>query len=157
MTKGGKHWTYGPQYLFSWSMCLTSHGAGKLAWVQGIGAGTVINTLRPRQNGRHFADNIFNYIFFSEKVWISIMIFLRFVPDGPTNNISSNGSYNGLAPTRMVSLLTHICVTQPQWVNGMAIGIPQFCKFANTGRLSSLLKIREQVLQRLPLLKKRWR
>ena len=27
-----------------------------------------INTLRPRQNGRHFADDIFKCIFFNENV-----------------------------------------------------------------------------------------
>ena len=29
---------------------------------------THINTLRPRQNGRHFPDNIFNCIFLNENV-----------------------------------------------------------------------------------------
>ena len=41
-----------------------------------------LNTLRPRQNGCHFADYIFTCIFFNENVWISIIIsfnlFLRF-------------------------------------------------------------------------------
>ena len=45
------------------------------------------NTLRLRQNGRHFPDNIFKCIFFSENVWISLKISLRFVPNGPINNI----------------------------------------------------------------------
>ena len=48
-------------------------------------------TLRPRQNGRHFADDIFNGIFFNEKVWISIMISLWFVPSGPINNMPAMG------------------------------------------------------------------
>ena len=30
----------------------------------------VVNTLRPRQNGRHFADDIFKCIFLNENVWI---------------------------------------------------------------------------------------
>ena len=46
-----------------------------------------INTLRQRQNGRHFADDIFKCIFFNENVWISIKISLKFVPKGPINNI----------------------------------------------------------------------
>ena len=29
-----------------------------------------VNTLRPRQNGRHFADDIFKCIFLNENVWI---------------------------------------------------------------------------------------
>ena len=45
------------------------------------------NTLRPRQNGRHFADDIFKYIFLNENVWIIIKISLKFVPKGPINNI----------------------------------------------------------------------
>ena len=36
-----------------------------------------LNTLRPRQNGHHFADDIFKYIFFNENVWISIKISLE--------------------------------------------------------------------------------
>ena len=31
---------------------------------------TVVITLRPRQNGRHFPDDIFKYIFLNENVWI---------------------------------------------------------------------------------------
>ena len=46
-----------------------------------------VNTLRPRQNGRHCADDIFKRIFFNENVWISIKISLKFVPKGPINNI----------------------------------------------------------------------
>ena len=59
------------------------------------------STLRPRQNGRHFPDDIFKWIFLNENVWISINIPLKFVPRGPINNIHTNiGSGNGLAPTR---------------------------------------------------------
>ena len=47
------------------------------------------NTLRPRQNGRHFADDILKRIFFNENVWISINISLSFVPKGPIDNIPS--------------------------------------------------------------------
>ena len=39
------------------------------------------NTLRPKQNGRHFPDDIFKCIFFNENVWISLKISLRFVPN----------------------------------------------------------------------------
>ena len=46
-----------------------------------------LNTLGPRQNGRHFADDIFKCIFWNENVWISIKISLKFVPNGPINNI----------------------------------------------------------------------
>ena len=47
---------------------------------------TIINTFRPRQNGRHFPDDIFKWIFFNENVWMSIKISLKFVSQGPINN-----------------------------------------------------------------------
>ena len=49
----------------------------------------VINTftLRPRQDGRLFPDDIFKSIFFNENVQISIEISLTFVPKAPINNI----------------------------------------------------------------------
>ena len=47
----------------------------------------LLNTLRPRQNGRHFADDIFKCIFLNENVWIPIQISLKFVPKSPINNI----------------------------------------------------------------------
>ena len=46
-----------------------------------------VNTLRPRQDGRHFPDNIFKRIFLNENVRISIKISLKFVLKGPINNI----------------------------------------------------------------------
>ena len=90
-----------------------------------IHALTQINTLRPRQNGRHFADDIFKRIFFNENVWISIKISLKFVPKGPINIIPAmfrimawrRPGDKPLSEAMLVSLLTHICVTRPQWVN----------------------------------------
>ena len=46
-----------------------------------------INTLRLRQNGRHFPGKIFKCIFLNENIWITIKISLKFVPKGPINNI----------------------------------------------------------------------
>ena len=46
-----------------------------------------IETLRPRQNGRHFPDDIFKCIFLNENVSIMIEIPLKFVPMGAFNNI----------------------------------------------------------------------
>ena len=84
----------------------------------------VVNTLRPRQNGRHFADDTFKRIFLNENVIISIQISLKFVPKGPINNIPAlvlimawhRLGDKPLSEAMMVSLLTHICVTRPQWV-----------------------------------------
>ena len=39
-----------------------------------------IDTLRSKQDGRHFADDIFKRIFFIEHVWSSIEISLKFFP-----------------------------------------------------------------------------
>ena len=85
----------------------------------------VLNTLRPRQNGRYFPDDIFKRIFLYENVLISIIISLKFVPMGPINNIPAlvqimawrRPGDKPLSEAMMVSLLTHICVTRPQWVN----------------------------------------
>ena len=78
--------------------------------------------LRPRQNGRHFADDIFKCIFLNENVRISIKISLKFVPKDPIDNIQSlvqimawrRPGDNPLSEPMMVSLLTHICVARPQ-------------------------------------------
>ena len=48
-----------------------------------------LNTLRPRQNGRHFPDDIFKCIFLNENVLISIEISLKFVLEGQNNNIAA--------------------------------------------------------------------
>ena len=83
-----------------------------------------VNTLRPRQNGRHFSDDIFEWIFWNENVLISINISLKFVPGGPINNIPTllqivalrRPSDKPLSEPMTVRLTTHICVTRPQWV-----------------------------------------
>ena len=84
----------------------------------------IINSLRPRQNGRHFADDIFKGIFLNENVWIPIKFSLKFVPKGPINNIPALVQIMAwrrpgdmpLSEPMLVSLLTYICVTRPQWV-----------------------------------------
>ena len=48
---------------------------------------SAINSLRPRQNGSHVADDIFKHIFLNENVKISIWISPKFVPKDPINNI----------------------------------------------------------------------
>ena len=86
--------------------------------------GRWVNTLRQRQNGCHFADNIFKCIFLNENVWIPIKISLKFVPKGPINNIPAmvqimawhRPGNKPLSEPMVVSLLTHICITRPQWV-----------------------------------------
>ena len=63
-----------------------------------------LNTLRPRQNGHHFADDIFKCIFLNENVLIAIKISLKFVPKGP-EQYSSICSDNGLAPSRRQAII----------------------------------------------------
>ena len=41
---------------------------------------TPFNTLRPRQDGRHFPGDIFKCMFLNENVWILIKILLKIVP-----------------------------------------------------------------------------
>ena len=89
-----------------------------------IQMGLWFNTLRPRQNGRHFADDSFKCIFLNENVWILLQISLKFVPMGSINTFPSlvwimAWHHPGDKPISepMVSLPMHICVTWPQWVN----------------------------------------
>ena len=46
---------------------------------------SLTNTLRPRQDGRHFPDDIL--IFLNENVWSFIKFSLKFAPEGPINNL----------------------------------------------------------------------
>ena len=84
-----------------------------------------VNSLRPRQSRRHFADDIFKCISLIETVWIPIQMSLKYVPRGPINNIPAlvqimdwhRPGDKPLSEPMMDSLPTHICVTRPQWVN----------------------------------------
>ena len=83
-----------------------------------------INSLRPRLNRRPFADDIFKCIFLNENELFSLKISLKLVLEGPINNISAlvrimawrRPGDKPLSEPMMVSLLSHICVTRPQWV-----------------------------------------
>ena len=84
-----------------------------------------LNTLRSRQYDRRFADDIFKCIFLNEDIWISINISMKFVPKDPIDNIPilfqtmawRRPGDKPLSEPMVVSLLMHICVTRPQWVN----------------------------------------
>ena len=84
-----------------------------------------LNSLRPRQNGRNFANDTFKCIFLNGKVWISIKSSLKFVHKGPMNNIPALVQIMAwrwpgdkpLSEPMMVRLPMHKCVTRPQWVN----------------------------------------
>ena len=86
---------------------------------------THLNTLRPKQNGLHFADDIFKRIFLNVNIRISIEISLKCVPEGIINNIQAllrimawrRTGDNPLIEPMLVRLPTHIYVTRPQWVD----------------------------------------
>ena len=57
-----------------------------------IGSTIDLNILRPKQNGRHFPDDIFKCTFLNENIWISIKVSLTIVPKGPIDIITAFGS-----------------------------------------------------------------
>ena len=74
------------------------------------------NTLRPRQNGRHFSK----CIFLNENVWIVIKISMKFVLKSPINNIPAlvqmmawhRPGNKPLSESMMISSMTYVRVTQ---------------------------------------------
>ena len=85
----------------------------------------ILNSLRPRQNGRLFADDTFKRIFLHENITISTKNSLKFVPKRLINNIPAlvqimvwcRSGDKPLSEPMMLSSPTHICVTRSQWVN----------------------------------------
>ena len=82
-----------------------------------------INIKEPIQNRRHFADDIFEWIFLNKNVWILIKISLNFVPKRPFNNIPAlvqimdwRRGDKPLSETMVVKLRTYICIMRPQWL-----------------------------------------
>ena len=81
------------------------------------------------EEGCHFPEDIFKRICLNENVWIFIKISLKFVPRGPINNIPSLvyimawrlPGDKALSEPMMLSVLTQICITRPQWVKMMAL------------------------------------
>ena len=66
----------------------------------------LLNSFPPGQNGRHFANVIFTWIFVNGKFYILIKISLKFVPVDPIyNNSGSIGLDNGLAPNRWQTII----------------------------------------------------
>ena len=128
---GNCKWSYCPPYTFSRRRQL----ARKL-FITGL----LTSTLTPCVScttflthwGRDEIDAItqttFSSAFFlKENVWIPTKISLKFVPKGPISNIPAlvqimawrRSGDKPLSEPMMVSLLTHICVTRPQWVNAL--------------------------------------
>ena len=84
----------------------------------------IFNTLRLRQNGWHFSDDIFKCIFLNEDIWISKTISLKFILKGPINNNPALVQIMAwrcpgdkpLSEPMVLSLLTHNIHHRPQWV-----------------------------------------
>ena len=83
-----------------------------------------VNTLWPRQNGHHFADDTFKHTFLNKDVRISIKISLKFVLMGPINNIPTlvqirawrQPGIKSLSEPMMFRSSSHICATRLQCV-----------------------------------------
>ena len=115
--------------------CINPYFSGLLHWNWGN-----LNTLRLRQDGRHFADNIFTCIFFNENCCILIKFSLKYVQNGPIDNNPALVQLMAwrrlgdkpLSEPMMVSLPTHICVTRPQWVKSQCQwGNPEEYEYLN--------------------------
>ena len=140
--------------LFSWAMQLLKYGnvyALYLIYHNGciylFMSGSKlnhVNTSRPRQNGRRYPVDIFKCIFLNENICIPINISLKSVPKGQIYNIPSmvqimawrQPGDKPLFEPMMVNLVTHVCVTRPQWVNKVSpsswgVRIPEAEKHLN--------------------------
>ena len=95
--------------------------------------------MRPRQDGRHFADDILKCIFLNENARIWLKISLKFVPKVRINNITAlvqimawrRPGDKPLSEPMMTRLPTHICVTRHQWVkcNIWSYSINDSCQY----------------------------
>ena len=66
-----------PPYQLKWICRVLQTGSDSVIFY------TQNNSTPSGQNGRHFADDIFRWIFVNEKVCISIQNWLKCVPKGP--------------------------------------------------------------------------
>ena len=81
-------------------------------------------------------DDIFKCIFLNENAYISVKISLKFVSKGPINNypalvqimVLRRPGDKPLSEPMVVSVLTHICVTRPQWVTDHVVSSLRFSK-----------------------------
>ena len=82
------------------------------------------------------ADDVFTCIFLNGNAWMLLKISLKFVPKVPINNIPAlvqilawrRSGDKPLSEPILVSLLTHICVTRPQWDNTYRFHLQISCK-----------------------------
>ena len=121
-TMKSRNQTFPLTYILMWNCW---RGWEDIATTQMVGLNGLINTLRLRQSGLHFPDDIFKCSFLNENVWILFKNSLKFVPKGPINNIPTlvqimpwrRSGDKPLSESMMIRSLTHLCVTWPQWDN----------------------------------------
>ena len=93
------------------------------------------NTLTPRQNAHHFADDIFKCDFMNVYVWISLKISLKFVTEVPITTVLAlvqiiawrRPGDRPLSEPMMVSLLKHICGTRRSHTDGFIMVVHCHC------------------------------
>ena len=132
----GSNFDYNEKAILKWVSGLYYHFRAFSTWLLGkfpldqwlrLPRGIVrhfnVNTLRPRQNWRHFADAIFKSIFLNVNILIPIIISLKFFPKVLINTALvqimawRHPGDKPLFEPIILSLPTQICVSQPQWVN----------------------------------------
>ena len=127
MSYGNSITTLSLSYLFSiWLSHSTKHDI-------------LFNSVRPRRNRRHFADDIFKCIFLKENVWIPLKLSLKFVPNVRITKFPALvqimawriSGVKPLSEPMMVNLLTHICDTRSQWVNSRLFLVESFIMVAS--------------------------
>ena len=92
----------------------------------------LVNTLRLRQNDRHFADDKFKCIFLNVNIWISIKISLKFPPkdrsvfwhinaspglNGLTKYLSLSGLFDYLTNMFLIMYNSQFKIQKVKWVN----------------------------------------
>ena len=95
-------------------------------YVQASALGVYRNTLVPKQNGRHFLDDISKGIYWMKTHTFRLRFHWSLFKD-PINNISAlvqimtwrRPGNKPLSEPMMVNVLTHICITRPQWVKNV--------------------------------------
>ena len=118
--------------LFRWYFGTGQVTGHYLTKFYGITRPEWVNTLRPRQNGCHFPDDILKWIFLNENIWISIKISLKLVPRGSINNIPA-----------LVQIMAwrrpgDKPLSEPWWLGCWRIyARPQWVKVLNLSSLSS--------------------
>ena len=137
-------------------MEFVTNGIWMNTWIFMSTTACQFNTLKLKQNGRYFADNIFKSIFLNENVWIFLKIAPKIVPTVWIKNIAAlvkimarHQPHAKPFEPMMVSLLMHICIIRPQWVNinshdkhktvvetlkSISQGFLYYCKTSNISR-----------------------